>query len=194
MSRYTRVTRAAMFAAIGVLLSAAGHAEMSGHAVSFSALVLAFAATGSLAWAVADRQRGILTIGGGLLAMQAALHLWFGVHSVSGGGHGSSHAAATAAETAAAHGDPLAMIAAHGLAAAVCAVWLWCGETALFTLLATLYARTLAPLLLMLVHPVVADAGSGVRITLGDSVSPLHSVLLRYVVARRGPPAGVAFR
>jgi len=183
-----RVARASMFAAIGVLLSAIGHAEISDHAVPVSALVLAFAATGSLAWAVADRQRGIVAIGGGLLAMQVALHLWFGVSSMSGG-HGSSHTVAVT--TGSAHAETLAMIAAHGLAALVCAVWLWCGERALFALFAALYVRTLAPLLLVLIHPVVSDVGTGAAAVFDRRVTPLRGVLLRYVMARRGPPVGV---
>ncbi|WP_433196111.1 hypothetical protein ACQP1G_43315 [Nocardia sp. CA-107356] len=180
-----RVIRASMFAAIGVLLSAIGHAEISEHAVPVSALVLAFAATGSLAWALADRQRGIVAIGGGLLVMQVALHLWFGMSSMSGG-HGSSHTA-----TAATHAETLAMIAGHGLTALVCAVWLWCGERALFALFAALYVRTLAPLLLVLIHPVVSDIGTGAAAVFDRRVPPLRGVLLRYVLARRGPPVGV---
>ncbi|WP_406229434.1 hypothetical protein [Nocardia sp. NBC_01009] len=186
-SPITRATRAAMFAAIGVLLSAVGHAEVSGHGVSASALILAFAATGSVAWAAADRQRGIVAIGGGLLVMQVALHLWFGVPAVSGG-HGASHAVTS--ELAGAQTDSLIMMAAHGVAALVCAVWLWLGERALFALLAALYARMLAPLLLMLVHTAVADAGSGVPIAV-DRGAPPRSVLLRYEMARRGPPVGM---
>ncbi|MEV6427750.1 hypothetical protein [Nocardia sp. NPDC051463] len=186
-SPITRATRAAMFAAIGVLLSAIGHAEASGHGVPVSTLILAFAATGSVAWAAAERQRGIVGIGGGLLVMQVALHLWFGVPALSGG-HGTSHATA---ELAGAQTDSLIMLAAHGVAALVCAVWLWLGEKALFALLAALYARTLAPLLLMLVHPAVADTGSGRPIAVDHRTSPLTGALLRYVMARRGPPVGV---
>ncbi|MFQ6394259.1 hypothetical protein ACLMAJ_12455 [Nocardia sp. KC 131] len=178
-----RMARALMFAAIAVLLSTIGHAEISEHAVPLSALVLAFAATGALAWALADRQRGILAIGGGLLTMQAALHMWFGVSSMSGG-HGSSHAAATAAESAA---TP-AMIAGHCSAALACALWLWVGERALFALLSTLYTRTVAPLLLALIHPVVIDIGTCLSVVVDRRVSPLHDLLLRYVMAQRGPP------
>ncbi|MFE7797432.1 hypothetical protein [Nocardia sp. NPDC057440] len=187
-SPITRATRAAMFAAVGVLLSAAGHAEASGHGVPASALILAFAATGSVAWAAAERQRGIVAIGGGLLLMQVALHLWFGVPALSGG-HSASHAAAS--ELAGAQTDSLIMLAAHSVAALVCAVWLWLGEKALFALLAALYARTLAPLLLMLVHPAVADTGSGVPIAVDRRTSPRSGFLLRYVMARRGPPVGM---
>jgi hypothetical protein len=63
----------------------------------------------------------------------------------------------------------------------------------LFALLTTLYARTLTPLLLLLIRPVVADAESGVPITLGRSVPPLRRILLRYASAQRGPPGGTVF-
>ncbi len=184
VSPVLRVTRATIFAAICVLLSAIGHVEASRHAVGPSALLLAFAATSAVSWAVADRQRGIFAIGGGLLGLQVALHLWFGVASAGGhGGHDMSDAA----------GDPraLAMMAAHGVAAVVCAVWLWCGEMALFALLRTLYARMVVPLLLVLVHSSATDAVSGSSVGVERRVPVLHGALLRYVLARRGPPLGL---
>ncbi|MGW4771249.1 hypothetical protein ACWEO2_24800 [Nocardia sp. NPDC004278] len=188
ISPHLRAIRAAIFAAIGVLLSAVGHAEASGHALSLSTLLVAFAATGSVAWALADRQRGIIAIGGGLLVMQAALHLWFGVSVVSGG-HGASHVSALPDSLAQA--GSLAMIAGHAVAAVVCAVWLWCGERALFALLRALYSRILAPLLLVLIHSTVDEAGVGVPVVSERAAVPVRGAVLRHVVARRGPPVGV---
>ncbi|WP_329408094.1 hypothetical protein OG563_38070 [Nocardia vinacea] len=188
VSPHLRAIRAAVFAAIGVLLSAVGHAAASGHSVSSSALVVAFAATGAVAWAVADRQRGIIAIGGGLLVMETVLHLWFGIFAVSNGHH-SSHAAAVSGP--AMHAGPLAMIAGHAVAAMVCAVWLWCGERVLFALLGALYSRILVPLLLVLVHPLVDDAAVGVRTVFDRVAVPRRGVVLRHVLARRGPPVGV---
>jgi hypothetical protein len=179
-----RVTRATIFAAICVLLSAIGHMEASRHSVGTSALLLAFAATSAVSWAVADRERGILAIGGGLLGLQMVLHLWFG--AASNGGDQAAHEMSSAAHTGA-----LGMMAVHGLAAVVCSVWLWCGEVALFALLRALYARMVVPLLLVLVHSSVTDAVPGSQVGVDRRIPVLHGALLRYVMARRGPPIGL---
>ncbi|WP_228003144.1 hypothetical protein [Nocardia australiensis] len=73
-------------------------------------MISTFAAIGALAWVVAERQRGIVAIGSGLLAVQVVLHLRFGVASVSGG-HGSSHAVAH--ESAGTYAGPVPTIAVH---------------------------------------------------------------------------------
>ncbi|WP_327120479.1 hypothetical protein OHB12_16505 [Nocardia sp. NBC_01730] len=188
--RNARTARALLFAGIGVSLSALGHAATAGHSVPLSALVLAFAATGSVAWALADRQRGFSAIGGGLAVMQAVLHLWFGVASISSE-HDSSHGAA--AESPVVHGGPGTMVAAHAAAAMVCAVWLWRGEVVLFALLAALYARTLAPLLLVLVHSSV-DSNPRIPVQIDHRTAIPRAGVLRHVMARRGPPvAAVRF-
>ncbi|HET6861086.1 MAG TPA: hypothetical protein VFH94_28810, partial [Streptomyces sp.] len=67
-----RALRAALFAAVCVMAAAMGHSFTSGHEVPVTGLLVAFAATAGLAWAAGHRQRGIRTIGGGLLAVQGA--------------------------------------------------------------------------------------------------------------------------
>ncbi len=178
-----RAARATLFAGIAVLLSALGHAASAGHSVSASALIVAFAAMGSIAWAVADRQRGFVAIGGGLVVMQTALHLWFGMVSMSTG-----HSAVP--ESVVSQGDPSTMLAAHAAAALLCALWLWRGEIVFFELLAVVYTRILAPLLLLLVH---SSVGSDPRISVAADprVEILRQGVLRHVVARRGPPVAV---
>ncbi|MEU1545893.1 hypothetical protein [Nocardia sp. NPDC005745] len=141
---------------------------------------MAFAATGSMAWALADRQRGLLAIGGGLAVMQAVLHVWFGMASMS-----TVHGAAT--ETVGSQGDPVTMFVAHATAALVCAVWLWRGEVAFFAILAALYTRILAPLLLVLVHPSV-DSEPRTVPEVDHHIEAFHEGVLRHVMARRGPP------
>ncbi|MEU9302024.1 hypothetical protein [Streptomyces sp. NPDC048269] len=69
-----RAARAAMFAAVCVLLTATGHILMSGRAVPWWALSAAFAATAASAWALAGRERGPLAVTGAAVAVQAALH------------------------------------------------------------------------------------------------------------------------
>ncbi|MFG2981146.1 hypothetical protein ACGFYQ_07770 [Streptomyces sp. NPDC048258] len=72
-----RAVRAAMFAAVCVLLTATGHILMSGTAVPWWALSAAFAATAATAWALADRERGPLAVTAAAVAVQAALHAGF---------------------------------------------------------------------------------------------------------------------
>ncbi|MFF8605033.1 hypothetical protein ACF06X_03780 [Streptomyces sp. NPDC015346] len=73
---------------------------MSAHDIPRSSLSLAFAVTGGLAWLAGGRRRGVYAIGGGLVAVQAALHLIFstgGAHDTGTGG--------TMAHGAMSHGD-----------------------------------------------------------------------------------------
>ncbi|MFG2191264.1 hypothetical protein [Streptomyces sp. NPDC048639] len=72
-----RPVRAAVFAAVCVLLAGAGHAVTSGDHIPWQALLAAFCLTSAAAWLAAGRRRGVLSIGGGLLAVQGALHLVF---------------------------------------------------------------------------------------------------------------------
>lgn len=180
-SPLARAGRAWVFALICVLLSASGHTLTSAHTISLSALTLAAGFVSALAWAVADRQRGLLAITAGLLAGQGLLHLWFAADPV--GGH-AGHAAAAARS---ARIQTPAMLLAHCLAALLCGVWLWWGERTAFSLAAALYTRILIPLRLLPL-PVLCP-------TL--SVRPAHTAdetavaveFLRHALARRGPPA-----
>ncbi|WP_234362143.1 hypothetical protein [Streptomyces sp. IMTB 1903] len=75
--RCLRALRAAMFAALCVLLAAVGHLLMSGAAVPWWALSVGFAAAAGTAWSLADRERGILAVTGAAVAVQAVLHCGF---------------------------------------------------------------------------------------------------------------------
>ncbi|WP_157128761.1 hypothetical protein [Nocardia amamiensis] len=180
-----RAGRAIVFAGIAVFLSALGHAASAGHGVSMSSLIVAFAATSSIAWALADRQRGFFAIGGGLAVMQAVLHVWFGMAAMS-----TAHGAAT--EPVLLQGDPGLMFAAHAAAALVCGVWLWRGEVVCFGLLAAVYTRILAPLFLVLVHPSVDD-NPRILAEVDHRIEMLREGVLRHVMARRGPPAASGY-
>lgn len=95
-----RVLRAALFAAVCVSLAAVGHVIMSAHELAPSALSLAFAGTGGLAWLAGGRRRGAVAIGGGLLAVQAALHLIFSSVRPHDGTHHAGPADGTVGEHA----------------------------------------------------------------------------------------------
>ncbi|MFH8761247.1 hypothetical protein [Streptomyces althioticus] len=104
-----RTTRAAVFAAVCVLLAALGHVMMSGSSVPWWALAVAVMACGGTAWCLAGRERGLLLVSSVVVAAQSALHEWFSfaqalsTSSMSGGGtaHGtpSAHHSASMAHT-----------------------------------------------------------------------------------------------
>lgn len=180
-SPLARAGRACVFALICVLLSASGHALTSTHTISLSTLTLAVGFVAAAAWAVADRQRGLLPITAGLLTGQGFLHLWFAADPV--GGHaGHAEVAGRPAET-----QTPAMLLAHCLAALLCGVWLWRGERTAFSLAAALYTRILIPLLLLPL-PSVCPALS-VRPAGTAHETAVVVEFLRHAVARRGPPA-----
>lgn len=77
VSRHLRCARAAVFAAVCVGLTAAGHVWMSGDAVPAWALALAFAVVATVGYAVAGRQRGFLTISALMLVGELGQHLLF---------------------------------------------------------------------------------------------------------------------
>ncbi|WP_431041168.1 PE-PGRS family protein [Streptomyces sp. P1-3] len=72
-----RALRAAVFAAVCVLLAALGHAVMSGTAVPWWAIASALAVTGGAAWCLAGRERGPLLVTGATVGAQIALHTVF---------------------------------------------------------------------------------------------------------------------
>ncbi|MFE4366687.1 hypothetical protein ACFRMN_00255 [Streptomyces sp. NPDC056835] len=88
---------------------------------------------------------------------------------------------------------PAGMIAAHLLAAAVCALWLAQGEAALFRLATSLGALALSPLRLLLTSarlPVAALPEGAVRPAAdAPAAHRFRGVVLAHTLSRRGPPA-----
>lgn len=87
----SRTLRAAVFAAVCVLLASLGHVMMSGTAVPWWAMVAAAVATGGTAWWLAGREREPLMVGSVVVATQAVLHSSFSlaqavVHPQTSGG------------------------------------------------------------------------------------------------------------
>ncbi|MFD6736599.1 hypothetical protein ACWHA6_01755 [Streptomyces anthocyanicus] len=72
-----RTTRAAVFAAVCVLLAALGHATMSDASVPWWALAVPLVICGGAAWCLAGRERGLLPVSFAVVAAQTALHEWF---------------------------------------------------------------------------------------------------------------------
>ncbi|SDN14144.1 hypothetical protein [Streptomyces wuyuanensis] len=73
----SRTVRAAVFAAVCVLLAALGHVMMSGQPVPWWTLSGGFGATGVLGWCLAGRERGRLAVLNLVVAAQTALHSAF---------------------------------------------------------------------------------------------------------------------
>ncbi|MCK1796203.1 hypothetical protein MTQ01_09350 [Streptomyces sp. XM4193] len=210
-----RAVRATLFTAVCVVLAGAGHATVSGRAVPPWVLLAACVAVGALAWAGVSRRRGPYAIGGALLVLQAGLHLLFarlaptppaahpaaghpppaghghpGTHTAatvghSGGHHGAAQDGSDALLAGAVHGSP-AMTSVHLLAALGCALWLWRGEAALFTLLRLLGDRAHTVLVLLLAPAPEPSAATGPR-PVAAPAAP-RTVLLAHSRHGRAPP------
>ncbi|XMN07751.1 hypothetical protein ACK8N7_17805 [Streptomyces griseobrunneus] len=87
-----RLMRAAVFTAVCVVLSAAGHAFAAGTPVPAWTLVAGFLGVLAVAAALAGRERSLPSIAGALAGGQVALHVLFAY-----GSHGSAQAVAAAA-------------------------------------------------------------------------------------------------
>lgn len=194
-----RALRAALFAAVAVLLGAMGHSSLSAHDITPLSLLAALGVTAAAGWAAAGRRRGPWSIGAGLLAVQGALHLLFAVPARPGAAHHhSGHSAdesahdgvyGSAATAAEAVGADTGMVAVHVLAAAACALWLAHGESAFFRLARAVLAFAFTPLRLLLatVPPPGPAAGRAPAPVRAERPLPRHAVL-SHTVVRRGPP------
>ncbi|MFI9100600.1 hypothetical protein ACIGXA_08735 [Streptomyces fildesensis] len=82
----SRTARAAMFAAVCVLMAALGHSWASGVPVPWWSLCAAFSGTASAAWWLAGRERGALVVTGSTVLAQLGLHTLFGLTQPLGRG------------------------------------------------------------------------------------------------------------
>lgn len=72
-----RLARAAVFAAVCVVVTALGHVLMSGDTLPVWAVAAAFAGTTAAAWWITGRERGALVVTGATLVAQLGLHMAF---------------------------------------------------------------------------------------------------------------------
>lgn len=147
--------RAALFAAVCLALSAAGHWWMSGQGVPVHALVIAYAAVLVLALALTGRERSFAGIAAAVLLSELGLHLYFSSaqaatatasmsmamgpsHSMAGmsmaGMSGSMPMGSTGGMAPMAHGL-WGMLAVHVAAGLISAWWLRRGEASVFAVL-----------------------------------------------------------
>ncbi|MFF4099298.1 hypothetical protein [Streptomyces sp. NPDC001903] len=211
--RCCRALRAALFAAVCVLLASLGHVLMSGKTVPWWAMGVAAVATGAVAWSLADRERGLLAVTSATVAVQAALHTGFSLAQAAahpsadrpppgtaGHAHHAAHAMAGGGMTMpmgmpAGHADgstsTTGMLAAHLLAALLCGLWLAHGERGAFRVLRALAGLLLVPLRWTLRIPAPADRPRP-RVRAGRRARALRGRLLVHAITSRGPPPGTA--
>ncbi|MER6209718.1 hypothetical protein [Streptomyces sp. NPDC001642] len=202
-----RTVRAAMFAAVCVVLAALGHVLMSGHHVPGWALAAGLAATALAGWTLAGRERGLPLVVTLVVATQAALHSAFSLAQPTTGQSpamdmgsadmGSMHMGAMDSmdmgHMSATTTDPSStgMLAAHLLAALLCGLWLAHGERAAFRVLRAVATRLAAPLRLLLALPAPPHRPR-LRPRRPRSERAPRLLLLGHAITSRGPPLGTA--
>ncbi|MFF4032699.1 hypothetical protein ACFYZ2_23615 [Streptomyces sviceus] len=204
-----RTVRAAVFAAVCVLLAALGHVLMSGAPVPGWTLAAGLAVTGCAGWCLAGRERGLPLIVAVVVAAQTALHSAFsltqpttagqdmgGMHMESMHMSGMDSLDAAPAGTSSGVGAlsflvPFGMYAAHLLAALLTGLWLAYGERAAFRILRAVAARLVAPLRLLLALPATPHRPR-LRVRRARSRRAPRLLLLVHAITHRGPPPGTA--
>ncbi|MFD7513108.1 hypothetical protein ACFV5N_27745 [Streptomyces sp. NPDC059853] len=208
-SRPSRTLRAAVFAALCVLLAAAGHSHAAGTPLPWWLPVAAWPLTGCAAWFLTGRERGVPLVLGATVTAQAALHAGFslvlawagpatGADGPGGPGQPPAHALAVALEHAGHTGHlPAApgtgpgmatgMAAAHLAAALLSGLWLAYGERAVFRAARAVSAWLVAPLRLLR-RPASPPHRPG-RVPPARSRRPRRHPALRVRTTRGPPPA-----
>ncbi|MFF5516468.1 hypothetical protein [Streptomyces coeruleorubidus] len=83
-----RTIRAAVFAAVCVVLAALGHVMMSGDHVPLGTLLAGWAVTSAVGWCLAGRERGLRLVVAVAVAVQTALHSAFSLAPADGASAG----------------------------------------------------------------------------------------------------------
>ncbi|TYB65990.1 hypothetical protein FXF51_17465 [Nonomuraea sp. PA05] len=174
-----RGLRASVFAVVCVLAALGMHVLAGGPIAGLGTVVVATAATGAGAFALARRRRSTGTLLAASFAAQYGMHQLF---TSSSAVHHPSHVDH--------HGGGLygglGMLIAHVLVAAVSAWWLDRGETAL-ALLLRLLACSLPGLWALLTARPTPPRRSKTPLTAGSG-GVLTSQVLAWALCRRGPP------
>ncbi|MFJ3673492.1 hypothetical protein ACIPSE_44295 [Streptomyces sp. NPDC090106] len=215
----SRTIRAAVFAAVCVLLAALGHVLMSGTDLPAWALGAGVAGTGTLGWCLAGRERGLPTVVTVVVTAQTTLHWSFSLaQSASGAaatnmahmgsmsmgsmdmGHmshmGTSHIGGMdhmghSMVMDDGGSSSFGMLAAHLIAALLTGLWLAYGEKATFRILRAVSGWLAAPLRLPLALPAVPDRPRVRRARPRSDRAPSLRLLI-HAITSRGPPLGTA--
>ncbi|MER6961824.1 hypothetical protein [Streptomyces sp. NPDC000618] len=212
-----RSLRAAVFAAVCVLLAAAGHGLAMGDAPPPWADGAGFLAVFAAGWLLGARERSLPGIGAAMLVTQAGLHIAFDAAARS---RAAARTMPAMSRTSAHHGPhlyahththaythahmamamtphtatamPPHATAAHVLAALAASWWLRRGEAALWSLLR--WAVAFLPGLAAwwrdarVPPPPVPSVRSA-----APAPGPARQLLLRHAVSRRGPPPPIPY-
>jgi len=206
----SRTVRAAVFAAVCVLLAALGHVLMSGADVPAWVLAAGVTGTGAVGWGLAGRERGLPLIVTAVVVVQTVLHQAFSLaqtspdESTAMGMHMDMDMGMDAGMGSMHMGHPMygggggvvgsssyGMLAAHLLAALLTGLWLAYGEKAAFRILRAVAARLAAPLRLFLALPTPADRPRVRRGRPRSDRAPALRLLI-HAITSRGPPVGPA--
>ncbi|MFE7929217.1 hypothetical protein ACFU6S_10810 [Streptomyces sp. NPDC057456] len=201
-----RSLRAAVFAAVCVLLAAAGHGLATGATPPLWADGAGFLAVFTAGWLLGARERALPGIGAAMLTTQAGLHFAFDAARSRTAARTMPAMPMTSAHGMHAHGmHPYGMhlpahtvtamtphaTAAHVLAALAASWWLRRGEAALWSLLRRAVAFLPGLAAWWRVTPVPLPVPS-VHCA-APAPAPPRQRLLRHAVSRRGPPTPIPY-
>ncbi|WP_416971167.1 hypothetical protein [Streptomyces sp. 4F14] len=193
-----RGLRAAVFAAVCVLLAAGAHLVAVGETPSAGAQGLGFCVVFGAGWMLGGWERSLGGIGGATLVTQGALHLGFGAVTRDGrrmkgmNMQLSPHSAHLGpAHLNLVHHSTPHTLAAHLLAALLTSWWLRRGEAALWSLLR--WAVALVPGLVAWWRGPVRVGGAREALRPWPYLPAPRRLLLRHAVRRRGPPGPVPY-
>ncbi|MFE9448445.1 hypothetical protein [Streptomyces sp. NPDC006739] len=208
-----RSLRAAVFAAVCVLLAAAGHGLAMGDMPPVPVDAVGCLGVFALGWLLGGRERSLPGICAAMLATQAALHVAFDAahRSAPPPAHAphmaSMHMASMSSTSSTSPMDMAGLdrphlvitqlvtahaTAAHLLAALIASWWLRRGEAALWSLLRRAVALVPGLAAWWRDAPLPARAGRPLRATAGPG-TPRPLPLLRHAVNRRGPPHPIPY-
>ncbi|WP_328674633.1 hypothetical protein OG905_21185 [Streptomyces sp. NBC_00322] len=213
VGRGVRAVRAAVFAAVCVLLAVIGHVLMSQTGVPWWTVGAGAVITGAAAWCLAERERTLLPVVLFAVAAQTALHTAFSLaqtaarptaphmppmrhQHLSSAMEPMPSMASTAHDMTGMTGGGMTsstgMLAAHLLAALLSGLWLAYGERAAFRILRALADRLVAPLRLPVRVPALPHRPPRIRVRRSRRARTPRQLLLAHALTTRGPPTGTA--
>ncbi|KAA6222432.1 hypothetical protein CP973_11195 [Streptomyces albofaciens JCM 4342] len=212
---HLRALRAALFTALCVTLSAAGHVLLSRMPLPLTLVAALSAAVFTVSYALAGRERGFWRIAALLVPLELAADTVFstgqhtcygraggpvtgplrslGVDLLCGGGNVGTPLAHLSGDDPAPVSTWLLLLAAHVAVGLLAAAWLRRGEAALAQLLGAVTAFAFRPLLLAVavVRALPVPHRPTARPTRTEP-APRAVPLLVHCVVRRGPPCSLA--
>ncbi|MER6946754.1 hypothetical protein ABT294_22240 [Nonomuraea sp. NPDC000554] len=178
LERVSRLARAAVFAAVCVVMSAGGHALAGGAPVTAPTLFAGVVAAFVLAFVLSGRERGPEVIIGVTAGAQILLHELF-----------SRTAPISVASAEHTHGGTpgVGMTVAHLVVAVLSGWWLHRGESA-FWLMVRLWGMAPLPKLRRLLVGAVESSTPPVQVVLVTEAKAYRGPELVRAIRRRGPP------